>query len=55
MPDDPDEALLARNMTDVHGRDAATVARGNASAAAIAGQPAQAKYWIRVLGIIQRL
>jgi hypothetical protein len=42
-------------MIDVHGREAAaTVARENARAAALAGQPTQAKYWIRVLGIIQR-
>jgi hypothetical protein len=30
------------------------VARENPRAAALAGQPTQAKYWIRVLGIIQR-
>ncbi len=54
MVDDPDEALLAGNMIDVHGAEAATVARGNARSAALAGQPAQAKSWIRVLGIIQR-
>ena len=41
-------------MIDVHGREAATVARENARAAALAGQPMQAKYWIRVLGIIQK-
>jgi hypothetical protein len=54
MPDDPDAALLARNMIDVHGAEAAAVARANARGAALAGQPAQAKSWIRVLGIIQR-
>ena len=52
---DPDEELLARNMIDVHGGEAATVARGNARGAALAGQPVQAKSWIRVLGVIQRL
>ena len=45
---------LAGDMIDVHGREAATVARENARAAALAGQPTQAKYWIRVLGIIQQ-
>jgi hypothetical protein len=54
MLDDPEAALLARDMIDVHGAEAATVARGNARGAALAGQPAQAKSWIRVLGIIQR-
>ena len=54
MADDPDAALLARDMIEVHGADAAAVARGNARGAALAGQPAQAKSWIRVLGIIQR-
>lgn len=54
MPDDHDAALLARNIIDVHGAEAAAVARGNARGAALAGQPAQAKSWIRVLGIIQR-
>lgn len=54
MPDDPEAALLARDMIDVHGAEAAAVARGNARQAALAGQPAQAQSWIRVLGIIQR-
>jgi hypothetical protein len=52
--DDSDQETLARDMMDVHGAEAATVARGNARSAALAGQPAQAKSWIRVLGIIQR-
>jgi len=52
--DGPDDHKLARDMIDVHGTEAATVARGNARAAALAGQAAQAKAWIRVLGIIQR-
>jgi hypothetical protein len=45
---------LARDMVDVHGREAPTVARANARAAALAGQAMQARSWIRVLGIIQR-
>ena len=52
--DDPGEELLARNMVDVHGAEAAIIARENARGAAVAGQAAQAKSWIRVLGIIQR-
>jgi hypothetical protein len=50
----PDDDKLASDMIDVHGREAATVARENARAAALAGQPMQARYWIRVLGIIQK-
>jgi hypothetical protein len=50
----PDEQTLAREMIEVHGTQAATVARGNARAAALAAQIEQAKSWIRVLGIIQR-
>ena len=53
MNDGPDDKLVG-DMIDVHGREAATVARENARAAALAGQRTQAKYWIRVLGIIQR-
>jgi hypothetical protein len=49
-----DEHKLARDIIDVHGKEAATVARGNARAAAVAGQAVQARSWIRVLGIIQR-
>ena len=51
--EDAGEQLLARNMIDVHGAEAANVARGNARSAALAGQPAQAKSWTRVLGIVQ--
>jgi hypothetical protein len=51
---DPGEELLARNMVDVHGAEAATILRANARGAAVAGQPAQAKSWIRVLAMIQR-
>ena len=54
MADDPDEQLLARSIIDVHGGEAATVVRGNARGAALAGQLAQAKSWIRVLANIQR-
>jgi hypothetical protein len=54
MNDGSDDNKLAGDLIDVHGREAATVARENARAAALAGQPTQAKYWIRVLGIIQR-
>ena len=51
--EDAGEQLLARNMIDVHGAEAANVARGKARSAALAGQPAQAKSWTRVLGIVQ--
>jgi hypothetical protein len=54
MSDGSDNDKLAGDMIDVHGTKAATAARENARAAALAGQPTQAKYWIRVLGIIQR-
>jgi hypothetical protein len=54
MADDSDEQRLARSIIDVHGAEAATIVRGNARGAALAGQLAQAKSWIRVLGIIQR-
>jgi hypothetical protein len=54
MNDDSHDDKLAGDMIDVHGREAATVARENARAAALAGQPTQAKYWIRVLGMVQK-
>ena len=54
MTDGSDDQRLARDMIDVHGREAATVARANARAAALAGQAPQAKSWIKVLGMIQR-
>jgi hypothetical protein len=41
-------------MNDVHGAQAAVVARGNARNAALAGQTTQAKSWIAVLAMIQR-
>jgi hypothetical protein len=40
-------------MINVHGKEAAIVARENARAAAVAGQAEKAKSWIRVLGAIQ--
>jgi hypothetical protein len=43
MTDGPDNQILARDMIDVHGTKAAAVARGNARAAALAGQAAQAE------------
>ena len=56
--DDPssegDEAELARDMIDVHGADAASVARENARSAALAGQMAQARRWLKAVGHIQR-
>jgi hypothetical protein len=54
MEESSDEHLLAHNMIEVHGAEAAAVARGNARGAALAGQLAQAKSWIRVLAVIQR-
>ena len=54
MPQHADESDLARDMIAVHGIEAATVARNNARAMALAGQRAKAKFWIRVLGTIQR-
>jgi hypothetical protein len=52
--DGVDERSLARDMLDVHGLKAAVVARDNARAAALAGQRPQAKFWIRVLGLVQQ-
>ena len=54
IADGSDDELLARSMSEVHGAEAATIARENARGAALAGQAAQAKSWIRVLGVIQR-
>ena len=54
MRDGPDERVLARNMIEVHGARAASVARENARGAARTGRPVQARSWIRVLGFIQR-
>jgi hypothetical protein len=52
--DGADEQMLARDMIDVHGAEAAIVARDNARTAALAGQKPRARSWIRVLEIIQR-
>ena len=54
MANETDAEMLARDMVDVHGTEAANIARENARGAALAGQAIQAKSWIRVLGIIQR-
>ena len=54
ITDGADEPSLARDMIEVHGAEAATVARNNARAAALGGQRLRAKFWIRVLGLIQR-
>ena len=54
MIDSSDDDNLARDMIDVHGKGAATVARENARAVAVAGQAEKAKSWIRVLGAIRR-
>jgi hypothetical protein len=48
------EVSLARDMIAVHGTEAGTVARNNARVEALGGEGARAKFWIRVLGIIQR-
>lgn len=53
MTDDVAKRGLAHDIIAVHGTGAAAVARQNARAAALAGQPAQAKSWIAVLGSIQ--
>lgn len=45
---------LARDMIDVHGADAAGVARANARTAASSGRPDEARTWIRVIDLIQR-
>ena len=52
--DGADQQRLARDLIEVHGNEAPTIARGNARTAALAGQPIVAKSWIRVLSIIQR-
>lgn len=53
MPDDIYERTLARDMIEVHGTGAEKIARENARTAAQAGNPALAKRWIKILGIIQ--
>ena len=54
ITDSAPEPSLARDMIEVHGAEAATVARANVRAAALNGQVLRAKSWIRVLGMIQR-
>lgn len=54
QPSETDISALARDIAEVHGKRAAAVARENARTAALASQPARAKFWIKVLGIIQR-
>jgi hypothetical protein len=54
IADGADDSALARDMIEVHGTEAATVARDNARVAALGGQALRAKSWIRVLGMIQR-
>ena len=54
IADAADETTLARDIIEVHGTNAAIVARENARAAALAGQGTLAKAWIRVLGVIQQ-
>ncbi len=49
-----DEPSRARDMIEVYGWEATTVARDNDRAAALGGQILRAKSWIRVLGMIQR-
>ena len=52
--DDAAAQSLARDMIEVHGTEAATIARENARRAAVAAQQPQAKCWIRVLELVQR-
>ena len=54
MTNDRNNETIARDMIAAYGIEAAAVARTNARAAAVAGQSAKAKSWIRVLDIIQR-
>ena len=54
LPGGADAQSLARDMIEVHGTQAADVARNNAREAALAAQIPQAKSWIRVLALIQR-
>jgi hypothetical protein len=53
--DNASEEALAADIIEVHGASAAAVARDNARSAARAAQIPQAKSWISVLGIIQRI
>lgn len=51
---DEGDLHLARGMIEVHGAAAADVARENARSAALAGQMAVGRRWLRVVGLIQR-
>ena len=53
FPGGADAASLARDMMEVYGGKAVTIARHNARAAALASQPQQAKSWLRVVDLIQ--
>ena len=53
--DDATLSALAHDIVAVHGTGAAAIARQNARSAALAGQPAQAKSWLAVVGSVQRL
>jgi hypothetical protein len=44
LPSGADAALLARDMVEVHGREAVIIGGHNARAAALASPPQQAKY-----------
>lgn len=48
------EQALAHDMIEVHGAEAATVARNNARSAALAARLPEAKSWIRLVALIQR-
>jgi hypothetical protein len=52
-PNHADGEALAHDIIDVHGMEAAGMARANAGDAALAGQAAPAKSWIKILGVIQ--
>jgi antitoxin (DNA-binding transcriptional repressor) of toxin-antitoxin stability system len=54
LPGGADAASLARDMIEVHGGEAVTIARHNARAAALVSQLQQAKSWLRVVDLIQR-
>jgi hypothetical protein len=51
----PDPDTLARDMIEAHGDDAVIVARENARRAAVSGRVDQAKLWLRIVGLIQRV
>jgi hypothetical protein len=53
-PGEGDEGQLARDMIDVHGAAAAGIARENARSAALAGQMARARRWLKTVGLIQQ-